>query len=115
MLERTAELLQIRFYVCKNCAPLRCRVANGTAPLVQRIVILSCGGVAAKKNVSFRTRDDRALAPRHQTIAFEFLVRCKVHLILLSRAHPDFSNRDALSDPVGYIGQIGRTSITPRL
>src|SRR5215467_808254 len=78
VLERTANLLQIRFYVRKYCSPLRCRVADGTASLMQRIVVLSRGRVAGKKNVSFRIPDDRGLPPRHQTIAFEFLVRCKV-------------------------------------
>src|SRR5882672_2745066 len=82
MLERAAKLLQIRFYVRKYCTPLHGRVANGTASLIQRIAILSRGRVAGKKTESFRTRDDGALPPRHQTIAFEFLVRCKVHFRL---------------------------------
>src|SRR5262245_54274948 len=79
MFERTAKFLQIRFYIREYRAPLHCGAANGTASLVQRIIILSRGRVASKKNVSFRTRDDRGLSPRHQTITFKFLVRCEVH------------------------------------
>ena len=80
MLERAADFLQVRFYVRKNGAPLRRGVPNSTASLFQWIVVFNRCCVAGQKDVSFRTRDDRSLPPRHQTIAFELLVRCEVHV-----------------------------------
>src|SRR5262249_16730558 len=86
MLERTPKFLQIRFDVRKYRAPLHRRVANGAAAFIQRVLIFRRGRVARKERISLRPRDNRAFAPWHETIAFEFLVRCKVHFVLPLRS-----------------------------
>jgi hypothetical protein len=50
MLERSAQLLQIRPDVGEYVAPLRRRIPNGTTPLFERIVIVGRCCVAGKKD-----------------------------------------------------------------
>src|SRR5690242_333045 len=52
MVERAAQLLEIRFYVRQDRAPLRGCVTNRAAPLIERIIILRGGGVAGQEDVS---------------------------------------------------------------
>src|SRR5688572_10370367 len=61
MFERTADLLQIRLDVDQYGAPLHRRVANGTASVLRRIIVVGRGGVAGEKDVPLRADDDRGL------------------------------------------------------
>src|SRR6516225_11004662 len=74
MIQRSAELLQIGLYICEYVMPLCRRVSYGAASLLEWIVIVSSCGIAGQKDKSFRSRDDCALAPWHQTAAFPLLV-----------------------------------------
>src|SRR5262245_40369163 len=74
MIQRRAELLQIGFYVREDVTPLCRRVSYRTGALFEWLVTVSGCRVAGQKDKSFRSGDDRALAPWHQTAAFELLV-----------------------------------------
>jgi hypothetical protein len=61
MFERTAEFLQIRFYIRENCAPLRRRIASeATALFAGWIIIISCRRVSAKIDKSLCSAADCA-------------------------------------------------------
>src|SRR5262245_39144309 len=74
MIQRTAELLQVGLYVHEYVAPLCGRVSGGTTSLFERIVIVNGCRIAGQKDKSFRSCDDCALAPWHQTAALPLLV-----------------------------------------
>src|SRR5262245_30216622 len=74
LIERSAKLLQVGPYVRKYVTPLCTRVAYGTAYLFEWLVIVSGCRIAGEKDKSFGSGDDRALAPWHQTAAFELLM-----------------------------------------
>jgi len=89
MLERTARLLQIRFYVGKHCALLPGRVSNGgTLVAATDRNPHRSARVARKEYAYFCTRDDRALPPRHQTAALERLMCCKSHHAVSAAGQP---------------------------
>src|SRR6187401_3532639 len=74
MIERTTEFLQIQFDVREDSAPLRCRIANGTAALFERVIVIGSRRVARKKNEPLCAGHDSASSPRHQSAAFQFLM-----------------------------------------
>src|SRR6516162_405957 len=82
MIQRSAQLLQIGLYIREYVTPLRRHVSHGTASLFEWIVIVSGCGVTGQKDKSFRSGDDCALAPWHQTAAFKLLVSHKLQFSL---------------------------------
>src|SRR5262249_33201209 len=70
--------LYLREYVTHLCR----RVSYGTTSLFERIVIVSGCGITGQKDKSFRSCHDCALAPWHQTAAFQLLVSHELQLSL---------------------------------
>src|SRR5262249_52359208 len=80
--QRRAEFLQIGLYVGEYVVPLCRRVADGSAALLEWIIIVGGRGISGQEDKPFGSGDHRTLAPWHLTAALELLVRHELQFFL---------------------------------